>query len=162
MADLRLIALGALVACGSATAQPDPVAPVAPVTPPGGWQRLPAAASAARTAAGAPGITIDQLDAWGEPTTGCYALWFALRGGGGGADALAKEIALGLTAEKFIVGDSAVTDGVFELAIERTPYQGRLRAQVGEGKVVGLACVANGRDPASCDAPCKSMLGAIK
>ena len=84
-----MIALGALVACGSATAQPDPAVPV---TPPAGWQRLPAAATAAKTAAGAPGITIEQVDAWGEPTTGCYALWFALRGGSGGADALAKEI----------------------------------------------------------------------
>jgi len=55
-----------------------------------------------------------------------------------------------------------VTDGVFELAIERTPYKGRLRAQVGDGKVAGLACVANQRDPASCEAPCKTMLGAIK
>ncbi len=159
MADLRLIALGALVACGSATAQPDPVAPVAP---PSGWQRLPAAATAAKTAAAAPGITIDQIDAWGEPTTGCYALWFGLRGGGGGADTLAKEIVEGLTAERFTVGDSAVSDGVFELAIERPPYKGRLRAQVGDGKVAGLACVANTRDPASCDAPCNTMLGAIK
>lgn len=159
MADLRVIALGALVACGSAKAQPDPAGPV---VPPAGWQRLPAAATAAKTAAGAPGITVDQVDAWGEPTTGCYALWFALRGGSGGADALAKEIVEGLTAEKFTVGDSAVTEGVFELAIERAPYKGRLRAQVGDGKVTGLACVANARDPASCDAPCKTMLGAIK
>lgn len=159
MADLRVIALGALVACGSAKAQPDPAVPV---VPPAGWQRLPAAATAAKTAAAAPGITVDQLDAWGEPTTGCYALWFALRGGGGGPDALAKEIVDGLAAEKFTVSDSAVTDGVFELAIERTPYKGRLRAQVGDGKVAGLACVANQRDPASCEAPCKTMLGAIK
>jgi hypothetical protein len=159
MADLRVIALGALVACGSATAQPDPVAPV---TPPAGWQRLPAAATAARSAAGAPGIAVEQIEAWGESTTGCYALWFALRGGSSGADAIAKEIVEGLATEKFAVSDSAVTDGVFELAIERTPYKGRLRAQVGDGKVTGLACVANQRDPASCDAPCKTMLGAIK
>lgn len=159
MADLRLIMFGALMACGSAKAQPDPAVPV---TPPSGWQRLSAAASAAKSAAAAPNITVEQMEAWGEPTTGCYALWFALRGNGGGADALAKEIVEGLTAEKFAVGDSAVTEGVFELALERAPYKGRLRAQVGDGRVAGLACVANSRDPASCEAPCKTMLGAIK
>lgn len=149
----------ALAACGSAKAQPEPAAPV---SPPQGWQALPSAVSAANAAAGATGITVDDVKAWGEPTTGCYALWFALHASGGGADAISKGIVEGLTAEKFVVGDSALADGVFELAIERAPYKGRMRAQVGDGRVAGLACVANQRDPQSCEAPCKAMLGVIK
>jgi hypothetical protein len=117
----------------------------------------------AKSAAASPGIVVDDVRAWGEPTTGCYALWFALSGaGGGGSETIAKEIVDGLTAEKFTVGDSALTEGVFELAIERAPYKGRVRAQVTGGRVAGLACVANQRDPQSCEAPCKAMLGAIK
>ncbi len=157
MADLRVIAL-ALAACGSAKAQPDPVS----ITPPQGWQALPAAVTAAKSAAAAPGIVVDDVKAWGEPTAGCYALWFALHGNGGGAEAIAKELVDGLVAEKFTVGNSAVADGFVELSLERTPYKGRLRAQVGDGRVAGVACVANQRDPASCEAPCKTMLGAVK
>jgi len=158
MADLRLM-LCVLAACGSAKAQPDPVAPV---SPPPGWQALPDAVTVVKTAAGATGITVDDVKAWGEPTTGCYALWFALHGGGGGAESISKAIVEGLTAEKFVASESALADGFFELAIERAPYKGRMRAQVGDGKIAGLACVANQRDPASCEAPCKTMLGAIK
>lgn len=154
-----MIAAVALIACGSAKAQPEPVAPVAP---PPGWQPLPAAIAAAKGAAAATGITVDDARAWGEPTTGCYALWFALHGGGAGADALAKELVDGLVAEQFAVRDSTLADGMFELAIERAPYRGRVRARLGGGRVAGLACVANQRDPASCDAPCKAMLGAIE
>lgn len=160
MADLRLIVMLAVAACGSAGAQPESVS--MSVTPPQGWQAIPAAATSAKAAAGAPGITIDEMQAWGEPTAGCYALWFALHGGSSGTDVIAKEIVDGLVAEKFTVGDSAVEGGVFELAIERAPYKGRVRAQVGDGKVAGIACVANQRDPAGCEAPCKAMLGAVK
>ena len=158
MADLRVIML-ALAACGSAGAQPEPVSGV---TPPQGWQALPAAATAAKTAAGAPGIVVDHVQAWGELDAGCYALWFALHGDSGGSDAIAKEIVEGLVAENFVVSDSAASGGVLELAIERAPYKGRIRAQVGDGKVAGIACVANQRDPASCVAPCKAMLGVVK
>ncbi len=163
MAVLRVIAALALAACGSAGAQPEPVSTTS-VTPPQGWQVLPAAATAATAAAGAPGIVIDNMQAWGEPTAGCYALWFALHDlqRSGGAEAIAKEIVDGLIAEKFVVGDSSITDGMFELAIERAPYKGRVRAQIGDGKLAGIACVANQRDPASCETPCKAMLGAVK
>ncbi len=160
MADLRVIVF-VLAGCGSAGAQPEPVS-TASVTPPQGWQVLPAAATAATAAAGAPGIVVDHMQAWGEPTAGCYALWFALHGGSGGSETIAKEIVDGLAAEKFVVGDPAVADGMFELAIERAPYKGRVRARVGDGKLAGIACVANQRDPASCETPCKTMLGAVQ
>jgi hypothetical protein len=169
MAGLRMMVV-ALAACGSADAQPTAVQ--SGITAPAGWQALPAAAAAAKTAAGGTGVTVDGVEAWGEPAKGCYAVWIQLHGGGDGADALGAQILEGLAAEK-ITASQQPGDG-FALAIERAPsaseprgeqvpsgYKGTLRAQLGDGKITALACVANQREPASCEAGCKSLLGAV-
>lgn len=148
-----------MAACNSATAQPDRASGI---TPPPGWQRLEAAETAARLAATAPDIEVTGVQAWAEPARGCYALWLSLRGSGGDPEAIARDVAVGLTAAKFTVGDKPVVDGLLELAIERAPYRGRLRARLGDGTLAGVACVANQREPAACEAGCKSLLGAIR
>jgi hypothetical protein len=159
MADLRLIALAvALAACGSAGAQPDQASGI---TPPVGWQRLEPAETAAKLAAAAPNVTVAGVQAWGEPALGCYALWLSLRGSGGDAESIARDVISGLTEAKFTIVDKPVADGLLEVAIERAPYKGQLRARVGDGQLTGLACVANQRDPAACEGGCKAMLGAI-
>jgi hypothetical protein len=161
MADLGLIAVLALLAasCGSAGAQPDQASGL---TPPASWIRLEPAETAAKLAAAAPDITVTGAQAWGEPALGCYALWMSLRGGGGDAETIAGDVIAGLGMARFTVTEQPVTDGLLELGLERAPYKGRLRVRVGDGQVAGVACVANQRDPAACEAGCKALLGAIK
>jgi len=115
MALLRVSAV-ALVACGTVTlvacsaagadpaAMPDPAAgakPAAAISPdpthPEGWKQLPAIATAVGAAAKADGVTIDSVDAWGEPANGCYAVWLALHGASGDAPALADQVLAGLS-----------------------------------------------------------------
>lgn len=156
MADLRLSVLVALAACGSADAQPTATSGL---QAPAGWQALPAVAKAVQAAAAAPGITVDGAEAWGEPAMGCYAVWIALHGDGGGADQLTKEILDGL-AEAKIAATQQGTDPLV-LAIEKAPYKGTLKAELGGGKVTALACVVTDREPAACEAACKTLLGAM-
>jgi len=150
----------ALAACGSADATPPAEATASGIQAPAGWQTLPAAAGAAKLAATASNVTVDGAEAWGDPASGCYALWIQLHGGSDGADALGAQILEGLAAEK-ITTSPEPGDG-FALAIERAPYKGKLRAQLGDGRITALACVANQRDPAACETGCKSLLGAIR
>jgi len=164
MADVRLIAVLALAACGPAGAQPEPAAVASGIKPPAGWQALPSVAASARTAASATGVTIDGAEAWGQPAMGCYAMWIALHGGGGGPDALTEQVLAGIAAEKIEVRDvvKPSDDGVLSLAIERKPYRGRLRARLQDGRIAALACVANEREPAACETACKALLGAVQ
>jgi hypothetical protein len=155
MADLRLIVL--LAGCSAADAQP---AKTSGIAPPTGWQALPAVATAARIAAGAPGVTIDGAEAWGEPAMGCYAVWIAMHGGNAGSDELTKDIVDGLAAEKIT---ATVEPGApVNFTLEKAPYKGRMRATLFDGQITALACVANQREPASCEAGCMQLLGAIK
>lgn len=162
MADPRLIAAAAaLVAgCNAARAEPE-LAPEVRV--PAGWQELPGIASAARMAAGAAGVTVDGVAAWGEPARGCYAIWIALHGAAGTPAQLRQQVLDSLAAEQLAVRD--VRDGErLALAIARpardggVAYRGRLEARFGDGRVAALACVGNEREPAACDAACKPVL----
>ncbi|MBA2544087.1 MAG: hypothetical protein H0V17_30870 [Deltaproteobacteria bacterium] len=161
---IAMVASAMIAACGSAGAQPEQAQPeqASGLTAPAGWQRLEPAETAAKLAAAAPNVTVAGVQAWGEPALGCYALWLSLRGSGGDADSIARDVIEGLRSAKFTVTDQPVADGVLELGLDRAPYKGRLRARVGDGQVTGLACVANQRDPVSCETGCKSLLGAIK
>jgi hypothetical protein len=135
MADVRLM-IALLAGCSAADAQPSTTSGL---TPPAGWQPLPAVATAARVAAGAPGITVDGAEAWGEPAMGCYAVWIALHGGNAGPDELTKDIVDGLATEKI------------NATVERQP--GRLHGGEGacagcalvDSQITALACVANQR-----------------
>jgi hypothetical protein len=174
MADLRLIAaaalpaIAALAGCGSAGAAPDQVSGL---TPPAGWQALPAIATAARAAIG-PGVEVSGAEAWGEPAMGCYAVWLAIRTDGG-ATAVAEQVVAGFAAAATAGSGSGAPltikdvtspsgdEGVLALAFERGDHRGRLRARLGGGKIAALACFANPREPAACEAACSAFLGAL-
>jgi hypothetical protein len=151
MVGVRLILVG-LAACGSAAAQPEQRSGV---QAPAGWQVLPAVASAARMAASATGVVVDGAEAWGEPAMGCYAVWLALAGSSDGD--LALQIEIGLQAEKITVTDVRSGD-VAAMTVERAPFRGELRAKASEHGVSALACFANQRERAACEATCAGLL----
>ena len=93
MGLLRVTAV-ALVACSAAGA--DPAAAPSSVAHPDGWKQLPAVAAAVGAAAKADAVTIDSVDAWGEPAHGCYAVWLELHGGSADAPALADQVLAGI------------------------------------------------------------------
>ncbi len=170
MADLRLIAAAAAAAiagCGRAGAAPDQPSGL---TPPAGWQPLPAIAAAAKGAIA--GAQVDGAEAWGEPSMGCYAVWLALRASGA-AEAIGAQVVAGFTAAGagsgsgsagLIVKDVAAPsgeEGVLTLAFERGDHRGRLRARLGGGRIAALACFANRREPLACETACTSFLGAL-
>jgi hypothetical protein len=149
MADLRLIAL-LLAGCGAADAQP---AKTSGLRVPAGWHAMPAAATAARVAAGASGVVVTGAEAWGDPTNGCYAVWIALQGSGG-----TDRVAESLAAEHIV----ATPTGSSGFAIEKPPYKGRLEVRAGDGELTALACVGNQRDPVACSAACAGLLGGVR
>jgi len=157
MADLRLIALGALAACSRADAEPPGLA--VPKT----WVKLPGIAEAVRTAAAGPKIEVVSADAWGERAMGCYAVRFEVRGHNK-MSALADQIIAGIAAEKIVVKDIVKPPGagVLALAFERAPYRGRLRAQLAPDAITAVACFANQREPQACAAACDGVLGGVK
>ncbi len=170
MAQLRLAALLAGIALGGCrSSQADSGSGL---TPPPGWAALPALATAATEAAKAGGITVDGASAWGETSRGCYATWFALRGGGGAADAMADQLVRSLSAEPALAGivvrdvvkpAAGATTGVLSLSFERAMYRGKLRASLGsEGKLAALACFWNLREPVACEQACNGLLGSMR
>jgi hypothetical protein len=160
MADVRVIAvLAALAACGSAGAQPDKQESRSGVVPPAGWQALPQLATAARTAAGATGVTVDGAEAWGEPAMGCYAVWLSLQGAGAGEEALAQQVLEGLAAEQITATEVDHREGMLAVTIEKGAYKGWLRTKLGEGRITALACVANPRERAACESACRALRG---
>jgi len=103
MALLRVIGVAlvassaiALAACNAAGADPNAAASPRAARPEG-WKQLPAMASAVGAAAKADGVTIDSVDAWGEPANGCYAVWLALHGASGDAPTLADQVLAGIS-----------------------------------------------------------------
>lgn len=167
-AGLGLLGLLALVglattSCRAAEADSPPVVATASgIAPPAGWIVLPALSAAARAAIGL-GYAVDGVEAWGDPARGCYATWFATRGGGS-ARALASELVASFT------GDAALTEvalpttdpGVVRASFSRAPYRGRLRARVATDRLEAIACFANQREPVACAAACDALLGAIR
>ncbi|MEP7128747.1 MAG: hypothetical protein ABI729_07760 [Chitinophagales bacterium] len=160
MALLRLALIG-LCACGQAGAQPTAPSPApSGITAPAGWAAQPEIAQAVRDATKAEGVTVDGVEAWGETARGCYAVWFALAGSGATADA----VIAGLAAEKLATSNVVKPesgDGITAVTFAKPPYTGRLRVRTIDGKLTGIACFANEREPMACDAPCTSLLGAI-
>jgi hypothetical protein len=159
MAKLRLVATALLVACsGSAEAQPPEISGL---STPSGWQSLPVLATAVRTAAQAHGVTIAGSEAWGEPAIGCYAMWIALRGTG----TTVAQVFTGLDKAGIVPKDfvKPTTEyGPISLGFERGEHRGRLRVHTSDGRLSAIACFANAREPASCEAGCKALLGASR
>ena len=163
MADVRalsaihLLALALGAGCSQATATPEPsgaaVAQVASgLTAPSGWQALPELAAAARGALGED-VPAEGAEAWGEPARGCYAVWLAVR-----APVAARQVLAGLADTSLEVSEVAEVPGALALAFARAPYRGRLRAQLGPARTTALACFANEREPAACEAACTAFL----
>jgi hypothetical protein len=150
MAQLRLMAL-ALAACSASEAAP-PSVPIATV--PAGWVSLPALALAGRGA-----IEGSTADAWGEPAMGCYAttLAFPERGPVG---ALLDEVKKSVSVSDAVVPSAA--GGVLSFTFDKTPYKGRVRANLDGKTVTALACFWNEREPAACEAACTAMIGSMK
>jgi len=166
----------ALVACTTAAAEPGAPASRGASAPPAGWKQLPPIAAAAGAAAKADGVTIDAVDAWGEPAIGCYAVWLALHGGTAGAPALAEQVLdsfkgaggapkpAGGPQGAFSLDDlvkPGEPEGVLAFAFTRPPYRGRVRAHLGNGRITAIACFGNQREPAACEATCARVVQGV-
>lgn len=164
MAVVRLSVVAALAGCASAASQPTPPPPIkaSGIKVPTGWQALPDLATAVENAAHADGITVEGSEAWGEPARGCYAAWISLRGGDANL-LLADDIASGVAGEKIQMTDvvKPPSDGIMSFAFSRAPYRGKVKAKLERGRVIAIACFANDREPASCDATCATLLGSL-
>jgi hypothetical protein len=167
MAVVRLIAIAALIACRSSEA-----GPTSGLTPPAGWQALPALATAASEAAMAGKLTVDGVEAWGEPARGCYAAWFAVRGGSGAPEVIADKLVESLRIEPALFGilvkdvvrpRTGDARGVLSLTFERAQYRGKLVTAIGkDGKLSALACFWNPREPIGCEQACNGLLGGVR
>jgi hypothetical protein len=163
MADLRLSTLCAFaihLAPGDAGAQP----PASGIKPPPGWTAQPAIATAAKDALGKKSV-VDGLEAFGDPAMGCYSVWMAVRGAGSAKD-LAEQLVKGLAGatRKVDIKDvvkPTTDEGLLALAFEAASVKGRLRARLGKGKIVTLACWSTPREPLACERACTSLLGAL-
>jgi hypothetical protein len=170
MAQLRLIhaAALALAACRASEA-----GPTSGLAMPAGWRAMPELVTAATDAGKQAKLRVDGVEAWGEPSRGCYATWLAVTGERGTPDTLAELLVADLSTTPALAGItvtevvkptvSTAESGVLSLAFARGPYRGRLRAQIGKtGAYAVLACFWNEREPLACEAACASLLGGMK
>jgi hypothetical protein len=58
-----------------------------------------------------------------------------------------------------VVKPTAATGGL-TFAFTSLPYRGRVRAELGNGRIGAVACFANEREPLACQAICTQLLGA--
>jgi len=168
MALLRLIVV-TLAACGQAGAQPSATSGL---SVPAGWIAIPEIAMAVTTAAKGDGVSVEGAEAWGEPARGCYGVWLVLAGEGASAEQVLAGIAAQPVTTSNVVRPEGA-DGLVTLSFEApaaagpatapgaTMYRGRLRARIAAGKITTLACFANDREPATCEAACSSLLGGL-
>jgi hypothetical protein len=154
MAQLRLVL--ALLASGAAPALAD-APPESGVTPPASWKALPRVAAALADGARGEGVTIEATAAWGDPGRGCFAVWLAARGGGGGP-VTADAIVASLGGAHVTTRDVAPSADAVTLGFERGPFRGRLRATLAGDAVRALACFGDGREPAACEAACAQVV----
>jgi hypothetical protein len=166
--------MAVLTGCGSAAADGEPTPALPPgevlarlhVTPPAGWTRLPAVEAAAAASAGKIASAVTEIEAWGDPGAGCYAIAIVSRGKvgepiaasvnrmGAGLAALAVDpatlpkpvddvldVALPIT--------TGVLTGTVQVRMFRTPDR--------RPQAVALACAGNAREPARCLTQCQAM-----
>jgi len=169
MAQLRLIhaAVVCLAACRASEA-----GPTSGLTVPAGWRALPELVTAASKASEQAKLHVDGVEAWGEPSRGCYATWLSVTGEQGAPDVVADLMIAELSGTPALAG-IAITDvvkpapttesGAMSLAFTRAPYRGTLRAQLGKtGAYAVLACFWNEREPIACEAACRQLGGSMK
>jgi hypothetical protein len=149
------LAVGAL---GGAHAAPAPSRAL-----PAHWRELPTVVHAVAGAL-AP-ATVDHIEAWGDPAAGCFAADVVLRGKPGEPAKVRDEVLGSLRADprlaQLVIHATRVRgDGGTEVELERAPYRGSLRATPGaSGEVEVFACLWNEREPVTCTAACKQLLG---
>lgn len=157
----RLAALALALAVGAladAHAAPAPARALPPH-----WRELPAVARVV-TGALVP-ATVDRVEAWGDPAAGCFAASAVMRGAARDASVVRDEVIGSLRADPRLAqlvvhAATARADGGTDATFERAPYHGTLRATpAASGEVDVIACVWNEREPATCEAACKQLLG---
>lgn len=171
MAVVRLVAPGvfalALVACRASEAGPS-----SGLSAPVGWKSLPSLANAARDAAKAGGLTVENAEAWGDTSRGCYGAWLALTTGKAAVNKLADDFVKGIESEPALAGitltdvvkPAALTkDDLLSLSFAKAPYTGKLRARlVKDGHITALVCFWNEREPTACETACGPLLGGLR
>ena len=158
MADVRL-ALVLLAACTDAGAQTSHAGAASGIKPPAGWTPQPAIVAAAKQALGK--TPVDDIEAFAEPSMGCYAIWMGLRSSGG-AKELGEQVLKGL--DKLTVKDvvkPSTDTGVLSLTFEKAPYEGRMQARLSTGSIKGLACWWSKREPIACAQACAMLIGGM-
>jgi hypothetical protein len=126
------------------------------------WHELPSVARAVTDAL--PGTAVDRAEAWGDPAAGCFAAEVSLHGAARDADVVRGEVIGSLRADPRLAGlalrDATVRGENLDVAFERAPYRGTLRATSGsDGHATLLACLWNEREPTTCSAACDQLLG---
>jgi hypothetical protein len=100
-------------------------------------------------------------------------VWLEVHGGTAGAPALADQVLASLRDAAMVRGTArrpeliveevaapSTPAGVLAFRFTRAPYRGRVRAQLGGGRIAAVACFGNQREPALCDADCAALIGA--
>lgn len=167
MGQLRLVVAAA--ACATACRASE-AGPTSGLTPPVGWRVLPELQTAATEAATQANMTVEGVEAWGEPARGCYATWIGIRSKAGAPAKIAAAMLASLGADfpGLIVSDVVEPDpkadaGILSLGFTRPPYRGRVRAAIAKTGAIGvLACFWNLREPIACDAACNGLVGGVK
>jgi hypothetical protein len=136
------------------------------VTPPGEWQRLPGVETAAAAAAGEIKAATTEIEAWGDPAAGCYAIAIDARGAiAESVDASLSRLGaalapLGVDAKAMPKAVKDVAD--VELAIATGALTGTARIRMLRGpdrrpQGAALACAGNPREPARCKLQCDAL-----
>lgn len=136
------------------------------ITPAQGWIRLPTAEAAAREAIEQEPPTATEIEAWGDPAAGCYAIAVASRGGSTESSArtierFAAQLApLGVEATALPKPTRGVVDA--KLPIATRDLTGTLRVRMYPGadqrpQLVALACAGNAREPERCKGQCQAL-----
>jgi len=174
-----IVALGlALAACGNAAADGSGSgsaagsdAPVAvwsklKITPPEGWVRMPKVETAAADAAAKMPSAVTQIEAWGDPGAGCYAVAVDSRGKNvesitGSVERFAAALApLGVDKTALPKPVKDVIDA--PLPIKTAELTGTVRVRMfrgadGRPQSVALACAGNAREPERCTTQCQAL-----
>ena len=124
---------------------------------PAGWQAAPKIVEAM-----AGSNAVERPEAWAEPAMGCYAVAFAVPGGAPAevAEQLTGALGSGTVARDVVA--PGPDGGTMTFSFERGVYRGRVRAELQRVESAVVACFWNDREPAACEAACKTILGGAK
>lgn len=136
------------------------------ITPPEGWVRMPKVEAAAAAAAAKMPSAVTQIEAWGDPGAGCYAVAVDSRGKNvesiaGSVERFAAALApLGVDKAALPKPVKDVIDA--PLLIKTAELTGTVRVRMfrgadGRPQSVALACAGNAREPERCTTQCQAL-----